>query len=118
MSGTYKVLKDEWEDSYPGDIVEIKAGPTANTLDLSPVWPGQSGTVVNPLILTIDPATGAISLPSAGISFEKYASGTTYLAKNGSGYAFACTGSITFKAELLQNGSASVGVYAFALQKQ
>ena len=118
MSGTYKVLKDEWEDSYPGDIVTIKAGPTANTLDLSPVWPGQSGSVVNPLILTIDPATGAISLPSAGISFEKYASGTTYLAKNGSGYAFACTGSITFKAELFQNGSASVGVYAFALQKQ
>jgi hypothetical protein len=119
MSGKYKVLKDEWEDSYPGDIVDIKAGPTANTLDVSAVWPGGSGAVVNPLILTIDKATGAISLPSAGITFEKYASGTTYAAKGGSGYAFACTGSITFKAALYANGStSSVGTYAFALQKQ
>jgi hypothetical protein len=85
---------------------------------MSAVWPGQSGTVVSPLIISIDPATGAISLPSAGITFEKYASGTTYLAKNGSGYAFACTGSITFKAQLLQNGSSDYGYYSFALQKQ
>jgi hypothetical protein len=57
-------------------------------------------------------------LPAAGISFEKYASGTTYLAKNASGYAFACTGTITVKAELFQNGSASVGRYEFIIKKK
>jgi hypothetical protein len=118
MAGTYKVLYDEWEDSYPGDIVQITDGPTPNTLNMSAVWPGQSATVVNPLIISINPATGAISLPSAGITFEKYASGTTYLAKNGSGYAFACTGSITFKAQLFQNGTTDFGYYSFSLQKQ
>jgi hypothetical protein len=118
MAGTYKVLSDTWEDSYPGDIVQITDGPTPNTLNMSAVWPGQSAAIVNPLIITINPVTGAVSLPSAGITFEKYASGTTYLAKNASGYAFACTGSITFRAQLFANGTSDVGYWSFSLQKQ
>lgn len=117
MSGTYKVIKDEWEDSYAGDIVTVTAGSVANTLNVSGVWPGGSATIVNPLIITIDPATGAVSLPSAGIAFEKYSSGTIYTAKNATGYAFACTGSITVKAEMFAGGS-SAGVYTFQIQKQ
>jgi hypothetical protein len=118
MAGTYTVIKDEWEDSYPGDEVVVKAGPKANQLDLSAVWPGGSAAVVSPLIIDIDPATGAVSLPAAGISFEKYASGSTYLAKNASGYAFACTGTITVKADVFQNGSAYIGRYEFIIKKK
>ena len=118
MAGTYIVDKDEWEDSYPDDEVEVTAGPKANQLNLSAVWPGGSGAVVDPLIIDIDPATGAVSLPAAGISFEKYPSGTTYLAKNASGYAFACTGTITVKAELFSNGKSSVGKFEFKIHKK
>lgn len=122
MSGDYKVLKDEWEDSYPGDIVTIKAGPKENTLDVSAVWPGQSGVVLQPLILSVNKTTGALSIAteSNGVNFEQYvSSGNKYAAKSGSGYAFACTGSITFKAAIYKNGSTtSEGTFAFALQKQ
>jgi hypothetical protein len=108
-AGTYKVVRDDWEDWLPDDLVQVTDGPAANQIDLSQVYPNPAvgGVVVNPLIVDIDPATGTATIPS--VVFGHYSNDYT---ADGGGYVFSCTGVITLTLNI------SGDPYKLILQKQ
>jgi hypothetical protein len=118
MAGTYKVITDDWQDNAAGDIVTITDGPKANTLDLSGVWPNTSAPLVNHLIINIDPATGAATVPK--VTFEDDGKYGTAIATDGAGYAFSCTGKITLTINVTLSNPAygDQGAFRLILQKQ
>jgi hypothetical protein len=111
--GTYKVVRDDWADWSEDDLVQVSDGPGANQIDLSKVYPNTDpsigGVLINPLIVSIDPASGTATVPST--KFGKYGSGTEYTAE-GTGYVFSCTGVITLTLTI------SGDPYKLILQKQ
>lgn len=94
MAGTYTVIQDDWADWAAGDTVKI-TDVAGNKLDLSQVWPNSNyGSVVSPLQISIDPATGAATIP-ANVTFGNYGSYNAKTLSGSSGYVFSCTGVVT-----------------------
>ena len=117
VGGNYKVIQDDWVDWNPGDIVTVLDGPGPNQINLSLVWPN-GGTIVNPLLVNIDPATGTAKVPL--VTFGAYPTLTTAQgagAGDVAGYVFSCTGFITLNLTLVYGGS-NQGVNKLILQKQ
>lgn len=116
MAGNYKVIADGWEDWALGAIVPVADGPGANQVDLSGVYPG-GGYVKNKLVVNVDPATGAASIPR--VDYGSYSpTGAVYsAAAANAGYIFSCTGYIGLKIEHFY-GTSSYGFYSLILQKQ
>ncbi len=116
IAGKYTVVQDDWVDWSPGDEVDVLDGAVANTINISKVWPNPAyGSVVNPLTITVNPATGAATIPS-GLVWGDYGS----LASTGagsSGFAFSCTGLITMSIRIVYGGS-DFGSYKLILQKK
>ncbi len=114
MTGTYKVIRDDWQDWVPGDLVQVTDGPAANQINLSQVWPNADyGSVIKPLLVNVDPASGAVSIPK--VDFGAYpAVASVY---GGTGYVFSCTGFITISTDFYYGG-ASQGQTKLILQKQ
>jgi hypothetical protein len=107
-AGTYEVVRDDWEDWLPGDVVTVTDGPGSNQINLSAVWPNPAyGDIVNPLIVDIDPASGTATVPS--VEFGHYSNSYT---TEGTGYVFSCTGVITLSLTI------SGDPYKLILQKQ
>ena len=120
VAGNYKVIQDDWVDWSPGDIVKVKDGPGANQIDLSSVWPNPAaGDIVSPLIVNIDPATGAAKVPLVTFANNYPGTATAQGASSGdvAGYVFSCTGFITLTMKVTYNGS-SQGNLKLVLQKQ
>ncbi|MDX2046645.1 MAG: hypothetical protein SFU87_07645 [Chitinophagaceae bacterium] len=95
-AGTYIVVADQWADWSVGDEVQVTDGPGANQVNLSKVWPNPIyGTVINPLYITVNPATGAATSPS-GLAWGDYSAfGFTTVNGTGStGFVFSCIGTI------------------------
>ncbi|MGI8584605.1 MAG: hypothetical protein ACR2KX_20645 [Chitinophagaceae bacterium] len=102
--GTYKVTRDTW-DGMVGRLVQVTAGPGANQVNLSAVWPagGAAGfgpSVAPGLLVNVNPTTGAASSGTNGV-FGRYIDpppDPTYLASTTStgitGFVFSCTGTI------------------------
>lgn len=117
MSGLYTVIQDDWEDWAPGDVVTVTDGPGANQVNLSQVWPNTAyGSVVNPLIVNVDPATGTATVPPT--IFGNYGSDAEAVGADGgvAGYVFSCTGFITLNMNLKYNG-APQGSFKLILKK-
>lgn len=114
MAGTYKVIRDDWEDWEPGDLVPITDGPGANQINLSQVYPNPDyGDIINPLIVNIDPASGTATIPPT--LFGQYSNSYTAAGagvNNVAGYVFSCTGYITL------NINIDGDPYRLILQKQ
>jgi len=122
MTGTYKVIRDDWQDWAPGNLVQVTDGPGANQINLSQVYPG-GGTVITPLLVNVDPATGTATIPK--VTYGRYggASSTQYSgvgAGSGgvAGYVFSCTGFITVSIIHTDNGGGDYGANKLILQKQ
>lgn len=125
MTGTYKVIRDDWADWNAGDLVQVKDG-AANQIDLSLVWPNPAyGTVVKPLLVNIDPSTGTAKVPK--VNFGDYGGGynMTAVGTNSgdvAGYVFSCTGYITLtmnlKADATGGNGYNNGATTLILQKQ
>jgi len=115
IAGNYTVVQDDWVDWSPGTIVQVLDGAVANTVNISKVWPNPAyGTVVNPLTITVNPATGAGTIPS-GLVWGDYGS----LASTGagsSGFVFSCTGLINMSIRIVYGGS-DFGSYKLILKK-
>jgi len=118
MAGTYKVVQDDWVDWSPGDLVQVTDGPGANQLNLSKVWPNPAyGNIgPNPLVVTVDAATGNVTLPSGLIWATGYP-GTASTGAGSTGLVFACTGRISLSVRILYNGG-DAGFNKLILQKQ
>jgi hypothetical protein len=118
MAGTYKVVQDDWVDWSPGDLVQVTDGPGANQLNLSKVWPnpGLANIGPNPLVVSVDPATGTATIASGLVWATNYP-GTGSTGTGSSGLVFACTGRISLSVRILYNG-ADQGYNKLILQKQ
>ncbi len=119
VGGNWKVLQDDWADWNPGDVVKVLDGPGPNQINLSMVWPNPAyGDISSPLIVNIDPATGAAKVPQ--VTFGKNYPGTATakgVGKNDeAGYVFSCTGFITLTMLVKYNGS-SQGNLKLVLKK-
>jgi hypothetical protein len=115
MAGDYKVIVDEWLDWAVNDIVQVLDGPGANQVNLSKVWPNPAyGTLINPLLVNVDPATGVATIPS-GIQFANYGS-IAATGANSSGYVFSCTGDIKLRVRISYGGS-DFGFFNLTLKK-
>ena len=119
MTGSYKVLQDDWADWAVGDVVQVTDGPAANQINLSQVWPNPAyGSIVNPLLVNVDPANGVAKVPL--VTFGAYSPLTTAQGASAgdvAGYVFSCTGFITLSMKVVYNGS-NQGNLKLVLQKQ
>ncbi len=122
MTGLYKVVRDDWADWAPGATVTVTDGPGANQINLSQVYPG-GGTVITPLLVNVDPATGTATIPKVvygrygGPASTQY-SGVGAGAGGVAGYVFSCTGFITLSIIHTDNGGGDYGANKLILQKQ
>jgi hypothetical protein len=117
VGGTYTVVQDDWVDWSPGDAVTVTDGPAANQVNLSAVWPNPAyGTIINPLYVNVDPATGTATIPT-GISWGNYGSYTTSTLAGSTGYVFSCTGRITLSIHVNATGFGDQGFLKLILQK-
>ena len=121
MAGNYKVIKDDWTDWNVGDLVKVTDGPGANQINLSQVYPN-GGTVINQLLVNIDPVTGTATVPK--VTYGRYGGATSvqYSAQGAgpnsvAGYVFSCTGFITLSLDQ-QGGGTDYGPNKLILQKQ
>ena len=112
IAGTYTVVKDDWQDWTPGDMVDVTAGPGANQVDLSSVWPNPAfGNIVTPLTVTVDPTTGTATIPS-GVTFGNYGGFLAITDPGSSGFVFSCTGQISLRINIKGQG-----LFQLVLQK-
>ena len=117
MAGTYKVIQDDWADWGAGDLVTVTDVP-GNKLDLSAVWPNPIyGSVVTPLVISLDPATGAATIP-ANLVFGNYGSYNAKTLSGSSGYVFSCTGTVTLVIHVDAGPFGDQGFLKLILKKQ
>lgn len=115
MAGNYRVVKDDWVDWSPGDIVAVTDGPGANQVNISQVYPNPAyGSIINPLIVNVAPATGAATI-TPGINWGDYG-GIASSGTGSSGFIFSCTGDIILKVRISYNGS-DFGLFNLILKK-
>ncbi len=120
VAGDYKVVQDDWEGYGVGDIVKVTAGPGANQVNLSQVWPdAANGTVVTPLTITVDPPTGTATIP-VGVTFASYTAFGGYqgiTAAGSTGFVFSCTKTITLRIRITAPPFGDQGFSQLILQK-
>jgi hypothetical protein len=117
IAGTYTVITDAWQDWQSGDQVQVTAGPGANQVNLSQVWPNPAfGAVVSPLVINVDAATGVVSIPS-GIVFGNYGSYNASTLSGSTGYVFSCTGTIDIRVHIDAGPFGDQGLVHLVLKK-
>ena len=110
------VVEDDWQDWHPGDSVVVTAGPQANQVDLSQVWPNPAaGNVVTPLVISVDPGTGMVTVP-ANLTFGDYGN-YTGTAVSGSGFVFSCKKLISVSIHINTSAFGDQGLNQLILQK-
>jgi hypothetical protein len=116
MTGTYKVIQDDWLDWAKGDLVKVTDGATGE-INLSDVWPNPvyGEKIGKGLTVKVNAQTGAASLGTTDL-FADY--GYTVKATSVSGYVFSCTGYIGLKIGLFATGFGDQGTKNLILQKQ
>ncbi len=118
VGGNYQVVRDDWADWTPGDIVTVTDGPGPNQLDLSAVWPNPAfGDIVDPLIVDVEPSSGVATVHQ--VTFGDYGNlAAVHGASAGdvAGYVFSCTGYITLTMQLSYGGG-NQGNLTLILQK-
>lgn len=114
ITGTYKVVQDDWADYAVGDIITVTAGPGDNQLNFQGYPAPAYGTNTANTVVDVDAATGAatISRQSTG----EYDGGISAEVE-GSGFVFSCTGVITLSITVYYGGAPYEG-NKFILQKQ
>ena len=125
-SGNYKIIKDTWTPlaagvDNTGEIVTLTA-IGSDSIDLSAVWPGPDvpgSHIVNHLVIGVDPATGAATVPRTDFGYYPPSVGDfTGTASTGSGFVFSCTGNITLTIDVIAGGFGDQGNFSLILQKQ
>ncbi|MGZ8553592.1 MAG: hypothetical protein ACXWV8_09315 [Chitinophagaceae bacterium] len=118
IAGTYKVVKDDWQDWTAGDLVEVKAGAGANQIDISEVWPNSAfATVVSPLTITVEPTAGTATIPS-DVTFGDYGAYKAVTGTGNTGFVFSCTGQISIRVHIFATGYGDQGFFQLILEKE
>lgn len=117
IAGTYRVVKDDWQDWNVGDFVEVTAGAGANQVNLSLVWPNPAvAAVVTPLTITVEPVSGTATIP-ANVTFGNYGAYTAVTSTGNTGFVFSCTGQISIRVHILAPPFGDQGFFQLILQK-
>lgn len=124
IAGKYIVQRDDWVDWSPGAEVDVFDGPGPNQVDISRVWPNPAiATIVNKLVINVNPATGQATIPS-GLVWGAYPPSGSTPAYNAStltpntGYVFSCTGQITMNIRINASGFGDQGSFNLILKKK
>ncbi|MEP6711596.1 MAG: hypothetical protein ABJA37_04225 [Ferruginibacter sp.] len=115
IAGSYSVVQDDWDGYSVGDMVQVTAGPGANQVNLSQVYPN-GGAVVSPLLLDVEPATGAVSI-ATGVTFGDYGAYKAITGAGSSGFVFSCTNQISIKIHIIAPPFGDQGFFQLILQK-
>ena len=111
------MVRDDWADWQPGELVEVTAGPGANQFNISQVWPNPAfGNIVTPLIVTVDPATGVTTIPS-DITFGDYGGFKGITSTGNSGFVFSCNDKISLNIHVLAPPFGDQGFLQLILEK-
>ena len=117
IAGTYTVVRDDWADWTPGDLVEVTAGPGTNQVNISKVWPNPAlGNIVTPLVISVDPATGVATTPS-NITFGDYGTFKGVTSTGSTGFIFSCLDKISLNIHVLAPPFGDQGFLVLELQK-
>jgi hypothetical protein len=115
MAGDYTITRDDWNDYTAPPTVIIGAvtdGPKPNQLSLN-IYPGPgAGVMTGPMIVDVDPATGAATIEQSTIG--TYGGTTTTV--TGTGNVFSCTGTIVLNVDFVIGG-ADQGGYTMVIHK-
>ena len=118
IGGKYIVVQDDWVDWSPGDEVDVLDGPGANQVNISKVWPNPAyGSVINPLVIDVKPATGEASIPS-GLVWGNYGSYNASTLTPNTGFVFSCTGQIIMTIRVNAGGFGDQGSLKLILRKK
>ena len=118
IGGKYIVVQDDWVDWSPGDEVDVLDGPGANQVNISKVWPNPAyGSVINPLVINVKPATGEASIPS-GLVWGNYGSYNASTLSPNTGFVFSCTGQIIMTIRVNAGGFGDQGSLKLILRKK
>ena len=118
IGGKYIVVQDDWVDWSPGDEVDVLDGPGANQVNISKVWPNPAyGSVINPLVINVKPATGEASIPS-GLVWGNYGSYNASTLTPNTGFVFSCTGQIIMTIRVNASGFGDQGSLKLILRKK
>ena len=120
VAGDYMVLKDGWNDYGPGAVITgaVEEGPGANQITLH-VYPNPDfGNPVNPIVVDINPATGAATVKP--VVYGDYGSLVSAETTDAPSYVFSCVGYITLTLNhfIDDPDTGSQGTYTLILQKQ
>lgn len=96
FAGDYEVVQDQWEDYVPGDVIHAVYNPADGTysfrlLSNTNIYIANSATAY--LLVTINPATNAVTVKSS----EIYNYGAKKTSVKGTGTISFCTGEIDLK---------------------
>lgn len=117
ITGTYRVVKDDWQDWNVGDLVEVTTGAGTNQVNLSLVWPNPAfGNVVTPLTITVDPVAGTATIPE-NVTFGDYGAYKAITSTGNTGFVFSCTGQISIRVHILAPPFGDQGFFQLILQK-
>jgi hypothetical protein len=111
-TGTYVITADNW-DGATGEPCDVTA--TASSATLTYAFPYAAPPGVNPLVLTVNPATGGVTV--AKQTYGSYGTGFENFTANGSGFFFSCTGQITLSLTHLSGTGTNYGTYPLRLSK-
>ncbi len=111
-AGTYVITADNW-DGAAGETSEVTA--TASSATLTYAFPYAAPPGVNPLVLSVNPATGGTTV--AKQTYGSYGAGFENFTAQGSGFFFSCTGNITLSLTHLSGTGTNYGTYPLRLSK-
>ena len=111
-AGTYVITADNW-DGATGETCDVTATATSATLTYA--FPYAAPPGVNPLVVTVNAATGAATV--AKQTYGSYGAGFENFTAQGSGFFFSCTGQITLSLTHVSGGGTGYGTYPLRLSK-
>ena len=63
FNGNYKVVQDDWADFKAGDLIAVAPGAGENQISITAFPSPAYGTNRKPMLITVDPATFAVTIP-------------------------------------------------------
>lgn len=111
-AGTYTITFDNW-DGATGETAAVTA--TANSATITYAFPYAIPPGVNPLVLTVTPTTGAVTV--AKQTYGSYGTGFENFTAQGAGFFFSCTGFIDLSLQHVAGNGTNYGTYVLRMKK-
>lgn len=116
FTGTFKVVRDDWQDFGIGDPVTVNPGPSATQITIIAYpAPQAGGANRKPMILDVDPATNLVTVKEQ--VYGDYPPTDFNVSAKGTGTVNSCTKTISLKLTHIEGGSTLAKDLRLVLQK-